>query len=278
MRKLIPALLLLALAPAAIADTALRVMSFNVRFPSPNDGPNVWDARRDIMVGVIRRYKPDLIGTQELYRSQGDYIVQKLPAYTWFGLSRRGNQEDEHMGVFYRRSRLELLDSGNFWLSETPGVPGSMSWGVSLPRMVTWAEFRDKRTGKHFRYFNTHFPHRQQDDEARQHCARLILERIQALPAETTVLMTGDFNSDISAEPHRILASALTDAWQQVSKPSGPRATFHRFTGRPAALRRIDWILYRGNLTPRKVETITYNRKGRYPSDHFPVLAVFNWR
>lgn len=274
MRKFLPALILLALAPAAVG-AELRVMSFNVRFPSPNDGPDVWEARRDIMVKVIRRYKPDLIGTQELYQLQGDYIAGKLPGYSWFGLSRRGNHEDEHMGVFYRRSRLEVLDSGNFWLSETPETPGSRSWGMFLPRMVTWGEFRDKKTGRQFRFFNTHFPYREQDDVARQHCARLIVERVRALPPETTVIMTGDFNSDVSAEPHRILTTALTDAWQQMRNAAGPRATFHRFTGKPAALGRIDWILYRGELAPQSVKTITDNRNGRYPSDHFPVLAVF---
>ena len=129
---------------------ALRVMSFNIRLPSPNDGPNVWENRRDILVETIRRKTPDLIGTQELFYTQGQYIVDRLPEYTWFGMSRRGNHEDEHMRVFYKKGKLRLLESGNFWLSESPEKPGSMSWNVSLPRMVTWALFELPSSGRRF--------------------------------------------------------------------------------------------------------------------------------
>jgi endonuclease/exonuclease/phosphatase family metal-dependent hydrolase len=115
----------------------MKVMTFNVRYPNPGDGRNRWEERRDLVVKTIRDAAPDLIGTQELYHVQGQYIVEKAPEYAWFGLSRRGNQADEHLGIFYRKARLVLLDSGNFWLSATPEMPGSISWGMSLPRMVT---------------------------------------------------------------------------------------------------------------------------------------------
>jgi hypothetical protein len=82
-----------------------------------------------------------VVGTQELFYIQGEYIVRNLPEYEWFGNSRRGNREDEHMGIFYKRSKLRLIEAGNFWLSETPEVAGSQAWGATLPRMVTWALF-----------------------------------------------------------------------------------------------------------------------------------------
>jgi endonuclease/exonuclease/phosphatase family metal-dependent hydrolase len=272
-------LLLAALVGAsAFAADALSVMSFNVRYPNPKDGPDVWEARRDILVSVIRDKQPDLVGTQELFQLQGDYIVAKLPEYAWFGLSRRGNHEDEHMGVFYRKSRLELLDSGNYWLSETPEVAGSQSWAVSLPRMVTWGDFRDRANGRKFRFLNTHFPHRREDEEARKQCARVIVEKLKTLPPDTTVVLTGDFNTDISSEAHSTLAAHLKDAWKEAPDPAGPTGTFHGFKGTPRGSARIDWIFYRGPLVPRKAETITFNENGRYPSDHFPVLLRFEWK
>jgi endonuclease/exonuclease/phosphatase family metal-dependent hydrolase len=270
--------LLAATLPACAASGTLDVMTFNVRYPAPGDGPNAWEARRDILVSVIRDRQPDVVGTQELFQVQGDYIVSKLPEYAWFGLSRRGNHEDEHMGVFYRKSRLELLDSGNYWLSETPDRPGSMSWGVSLPRMVTWAEFRDRASGRRFRFLNTHFPHRREDEEARKQCARVIVEKLKALPAATTVVLTGDFNTDIASEAHEVLAGTLRDAWKEMQDPTGPMPTFHGFKGTPRGSARIDWILYRGPLAPVRAETITANENGRYPSDHFPVSIRFEWK
>src|SRR3546814_15293377 len=99
-------------------------MSFNVRWPSPDDGANVWAKRRDLFVDTIRKAHPDVIGTQELYKLQADYVLKKLPLYNWFGIDRRGGHADEHMGLFYRRARLTLVDPGNFRLSETPEEVG----------------------------------------------------------------------------------------------------------------------------------------------------------
>jgi len=202
--------LTLVLAAPGYAQT-LSVMSFNVRYPSPNDGPNIWENRRDILVETIRLKDPDLLGTQELFYSQGQYIAEKLPEYTWFGISRRGNHEDEHMGVFYKKSKLKLIDSGNFWLSETPEVPGSMSWDVSLPRMVTWGIFEIVVTGRRFAYYNTHFPHRRQDHQARIECARVIAQRMRTLPPDLPFIITGDFNAQAGEQVYRILVPPLKD-------------------------------------------------------------------
>lgn len=257
-----------------LSAQTLRVMSFNVRLPVASDGPNRWEQRRDLMVRTIREQRPDVMGTQELYKLQGDYIVGKLPDYTWFGEGRYGGDRDEHMGVFYRRDRLRVLDSGNFWLSDTPDVPGSISWGHPLPRMVTWAHFEDRRNGRRFYYFNTHFPYRDQDTDARNRAAKEILARIAKLPAGTPVVLTGDFNTDPASEVHALLTGALRDARQAVAHPAGPEATFHNFTGTPD--RRIDWILVRG-FTPTRYETVTTHEGARYPSDHFAVVTDLKW-
>jgi endonuclease/exonuclease/phosphatase family metal-dependent hydrolase len=273
-------LLFLSLFPfLAQGADSLRVMTFNVRLPLQSDGVNSWDNRRDIFVETVRKRAPDLMGTQELYALQAEYIVEKLPQYTWFGLSRRGNHEDEHMGVFYLKDRLKPVESGNYWLSETPEVPGSSSWGIPYIRMVTWALFEDLKTGRRFFYYNTHFPHREvEDEQARLNCANIIVDRLLARPPGETLVMTGDFNTDGESATHEIITGKVgfKDAWIEAASKSGPLGTFHEFKGVPG--RRIDWILYRGSLRLASVETITDNQDGRYPSDHFPVLAVFEWQ
>lgn len=268
------ALAALVLAPAAAES--LRVMSFNVRYPSKGDGENVWERRRDLLAATIREKHPDVFGTQELYREQGEYIAAQLPGYAWFGVSRRGNRTDEHMGVFYKKDALKLVESGNFWLSETPETPGSMSWDVSLPRMVTWGLF-ETRGGKKFYFYNTHFPHRREDAAARLKCAGLIAGRIEALPAATPVILTGDFNAPAGGDAYATLTAGLKDAWKTAARRAGPEGTFNGFKGVSTGPR-IDWILYRGPLEAVEAATITRNEDGRYPSDHFPVMAVFEYR
>lgn len=264
------------LALAALAGAAdLTVLSFNVRYPNPKDGDNRWEVRRDLLVDTIRASDPDLIGTQELFKLQGDYIVEKLPPYAWFGLGRRGDSEDEHMGVFYRKPRLKLIDSGHHWLSETPDKPGSMSWNINLARMLTWGLFEDLKDQRRFYFLNTHLPHRGQDEEARTQCARVIAAWMAKLPPQFPVILSGDFNTGVTSEAYRTLTDRLKDARSGLSDPAGEIGTFHGFTGKPGR-ERIDWILYRG-FTPRRFRTITSNQDSRYPSDHFPVEAVLGW-
>jgi endonuclease/exonuclease/phosphatase family metal-dependent hydrolase len=264
---------LFAFAACCLLAADLRVMTFNVRYPNPSDGEDFWEKRKDFLVGTVRRHKPDVMGTQELFHIQGEYIVAQLPEYAWFGVSRRGNKEDEHMGVFYRKDRLKPVETGNFWLSETPETPGSSAWGMSLPRMVTWAVFEDLKTKKRFTYYNTHFAHRGQvDAEARRRSAELIASR---LPKDGPFVLTGDFNAAAGdSTAYSALVPALTDAWVAAKKKTGPEGTFHGFKGTPGKAR-IDWILFRAPWKVKSAATLTDSRNGRYPSDHFPVLAVF---
>lgn len=252
------------------APSALKVMAFNVRLPAETDAGNRWEARRELAAKTLRDTAPDLIGTQELFKTQGDYLVSQLPDYAWFGQGRRGGDGDEHMGVFYRKDRLRVLASGDFWLSDTPEVAGSISWGHPFPRMVTWAQFERIADGRRFYFFNTHLPYRAEDDEARLRGARLLLQRIAALPADAEVIVTGDFNTKPDSAVHAELTTRLEDAWTQAPRRSGPEATFHNFTG--TADRRIDWILVRG-FKVDSATTIDAHDAGRYPSDHFPVLV-----
>jgi endonuclease/exonuclease/phosphatase family metal-dependent hydrolase len=267
------------LALAALAATlapaeTLRVMSFNVRCPSPGDGANVWSARRDLFVETVRSRHPDVMGTQELFFEQGQYVAEKLPDYAWFGLSRRGNHEDEHMGVFYRKSALRLLDSGDFWLSPTPEKPASMDWKMDLPRMVTWGLFETVATGRRFLLLNTHFPHREADEAARQKCARLLAMRIGIQDETLPILITGDFNAPVDGPTYQALIPGLHDAWKEAATRTGPVGSFHGFKGTPRG-DRIDWILFRAPWRVTTVETITDHKENVYPSDHLPVLAVF---
>jgi len=261
------------LAYAALKQRGLRVMSFNVRLPIESDGPNRWAARRDLFVETIRRSDPDIIGTQELWKIQGDYVVERLPQFSWFGIDRRGGHGDEHMGVFFRRDRMKVIDLGSFWLSDTPNVPGSISWGHLYPRMATWGLF-ETVAGQRFWLINTHFPYRAEDEAARSKSAAAIAEWVARRPAGEMVVLTGDFNTGPESEAHRILSAGLADAWVAAPKRTGPEGTFHGFSGTPG--KRIDWVMARG-LTPVAVETVDFGRGGRFPSDHFPVVADYRW-
>lgn len=271
--RIVLALTLVASA-APVSAQSLRVMTFNVRLPVAADGENRWEARRELMADTIRRHRPDLIGTQELHKPQGDFLIERLNGYAWFGRDRRGGANDEHVGVFYRARVLKIVESGDFWLSDTPEVPGSITWGNLYPRLTTWALFEHRSSHRRFYVYNTHLPYREEDEAARIRCAELILAHLARQPQDVPAIVMGDFNTSPDSRVHALLSASLRDAWLEAPERLGPAATFHAFTGR--AERRIDWIFARGLLARRAV-TVIDARDGHYPSDHFPVFVDYRW-
>jgi len=260
-------------APAGENAEELYVMTFNLRYASPTP-PNAWFQRRPVMQQLIRKESPDLIGTQEGLYEQLKDIASELPAYDWIGLGREGGSRGEFMAVFYRKDRLEPLEFDHFWLSDTPRLVGSKSWGNTLPRMVTWVKFRDRVTGRQFYFFNTHFDHESQ--ESREKSASLLLARVKELDAELPMLVAGDFNAEAGANKvYDILVNeeALADTWTAALQRGEAVGTFHDYRGPTKGGARIDWILSGGPVRTIRTEVVTFARNGQYPSDHFPVVA-----
>lgn len=257
------------------APVDLKIMSFNLRYGTAKDGENAWPKRCDIVVDTIRAQAPDLIGSQECLDFQAEYIVEKLPEYAWFGVSRKQSMKDEMAAVFYRKSLLVPIEAETFWLSETPEVVESKSWDSSLPRTATRIRFYHRESRGFFTFFNTHLDH--MGVEARKKGAELIVSRAAALPADMPVIVTGDFNcfGGNSVPWQTFVDGGFQDAWQLAKERSGPDVTFHDFSGKPGvgADGRIDWIMIRGAAEVAVCETLTTNKDGRYPSDHFPVRA-----
>src|SRR5262245_57291996 len=211
LRRLILVLLsfLLYVPTTNLADeraSAVRVMSFNIRYGTANDGDNHWEKRKDFLIEAIKAFNPDLLGTQETLAFQRDYIASRLPQYDVLGVGRDdGRESGEMTALYYNRKRFERLDSGHFWLRETPEQAGSKSWDTALTRMVTWVKLTDRLQpkAKPILFFNTHFDHR--GHQARLESARLLHRRVVEMSKTCRVIITGDFNEGEGSEPYRAL-------------------------------------------------------------------------
>jgi endonuclease/exonuclease/phosphatase family metal-dependent hydrolase len=269
------------LAMAQPSASELRVMTFNVRVKIFLDTfTNPWDSRKDFLIQTVREFDPDVLGTQECLAEQADYIRENLPEYGFVGVGRNdGKRSGEMVGVFYRNSRFELVDSGNFWLSSHPDQPGSRYWDALFPRIVTWVKLKPRDGAATFCIFNTHFD--VLGPWARYESAKLLRRKILELAPDMPCIVMGDFNSNASpkSRPYReLLAKSprleLTDAFRQVHPTAAKNeGTLHDFSGSQRG-RRIDWIMTTPQFTPVAVTIIHDSRRGKYPSDHFPVGAV----
>lgn len=259
----------------------LRVMTFNIRYDEPRDKENAWPNRRKLVASMIRFHHADLVGVQEALKRQLDDLSEWLPDYAWVGVGRAdGKAGGEFSAILYRKSRFSVLESATFWLSETPHIP-SKSWDAALPRIVTWVKFRDKQTGKIFFHFNTHFDHRGM--RAREESAQLLLRRIELLARRLPAVVTGDFNFTESSYAYEILTAKGTDSKNEtlalrdgryLSEHGhyGPTSTFNEFKALVPNMK-IDYVFVKGNVRVLQHGALSDTWDGRFPSDHFPVLA-----
>lgn len=264
-----------------MSDAHLTVATFNLRVDAGARTPaQAWTVRRPLVSASIRRCAPDILGTQEGLFSQLQDLRQDLPEYRFIGQGREGGSRGEFVAIFYRSDRFAPVAEGNFWLSDTPDVPGSSTWGNCYKRMATWAQFSDRLSQRELMVLNTHWDH--EVPAARDKSAGLIRERILRWPAGLPVVVTGDFNAVADADPsYRLMMQDgfLHDTWTTAAaRPGDPVLnTFHDFQPPRRESRRIDWILTRGPLRTVSVEIVNDTDGDRCPSDHFPVVARLNY-
>jgi endonuclease/exonuclease/phosphatase family metal-dependent hydrolase len=259
---------------APLQGPALRVMSFNIRVDTPSDGPHVWANRRDLVAATMRFHQADLIGVQESYRHMTDDLQHRLRGFRWIGV---GTSDGREAGVanpiFWRDSRLELLSWETRWLSPTPEVPGSVGWESMFPRAVTAAIFRERGTGAELHVFNAHFDHH--SSPARLESARIISAMVNELPADTRVIVMGDFNCGPDSEPLQELQHSPLRQGRECSEHGhyGPTGSFTGFSGPQYTGPLIDHILVSPALKVQQYAVLPDHADGHLPSDHFPVLA-----
>ncbi len=257
----------------------VRVMTFNIRYNNPGDGPNAWPHRRDMAADLIRA-NADLAGLQEAQLDQIRDLEQRLPEFAWYGVGRNdGKEAGEFCPVFYRRDRFELLQQETHWLSETPDTPGSKGWDTAITRLVTIVRLRDRRTDGEFCLLNTHLDH--VGELARQNGAALIRKYVGQLDGQPPVVVTGDFNCVPEQKPYQMMtaaddqqpASNLVDTRSIAQQPAlGPDSTWNGFR-EIVPQRRIDFIFARPGTTVERHRTLDDRVQDRFPSDHLPVVA-----
>lgn len=263
----------------------LRVMTFNIRNGAADDGANSWDHRQSLVFELLRAENCAVVGLQEAFRFQLDAIVSALPQYGVVGVGRDdGKERGEFAAILYQERRLRLLDGQTFWLSDTPEVIASKSWGNTITRICTWAHFEEKASGQRFYVFNVHLDHR--SESSRFHAVELIAGRIAARADPDPVILLGDFNAGEETDELRFLRGEIPgptaprtlrsgwfDTFRALHAKTTYSGTFNRFTGFRKGPK-IDYILTQPQAGyVLEAYILDWNRRGRYPSDHFPVVA-----
>jgi len=268
----------MAQAPARPASEPLAVMSFNIRLGTANDGDNHWTLRRQMLFDLLREQNADIVGLQEAFRFQIEEILAAVPGYGVVGVGRDdGRAGGETSAILFKTTRLHVAESGTFWFSDTPDVPGTRTWGNRYNRVSSWARFID-RDGTAFYHYNLHLDHESQP--SRERSVDLLLQRIgaRAFPDEP-VVVTGDFNvGETNPALLRLVGTAgqpgpLVDSFRLLHPDATEVGTFTAFTFGRTDGDKIDYVLVQPGTKVLAAGIVRTNRDGRYPSDHFPVVA-----
>ena len=249
-------------------NEGLKVMSYNIRLGSAQDGTNSWALRYSATEEMLKDQKPDVFGVQEALEYQIRYI-EDMCGYESVGVGREdGKAEGEHMSIFWNKKTLKMLKWGTFWLSETPQKP-SMGWDAACFRTATWALMKDKRTGKKFYFVNTHLDHK--GAEAQKNGLNLIMDKIAEINAEgLPMVLTGDFNMEPS-NPNLAELDARMQSARKIAAQTDSHATYNGW-GKSSTM--IDYIYVSGFSSCPEYQTVTKRYKDRkFISDHYPIFA-----
>jgi endonuclease/exonuclease/phosphatase family metal-dependent hydrolase len=271
--------LLTSAADATPRQVNLRVMTFNVRFDFPNDGRNRWNNRRDLVAQTILGSQAQLVCIQEDKEDQVADLEERMEGFSFVGVGRNATGSGERNSIAYSDEHLQLIESGDFWLSDTPLEPGSNTWGDRYPRKATWAVLETRtRSEKRLLVLNTHLPEGD-DDSLRRRGVEVIRDWLQnALSGrsarDVTAIVCGDWNDDEESHCRRMLTEEwdLRDTWAEADPDDRWPGTYNAFRG-ATTRQRIDWILVRGPVATLAADKLEDNDNGRYPSDHYPVIA-----
>ncbi len=256
----------------------LKAMSFNIRYGTAKDGENHWDARKAFLVDVLREERADVVGLQEALYSQIEYIVQALPEYAVVGVGRDdGVRAGEHTAILYRRSTLSVSRSDTFWFSDTPERVASTSWGNTITRICTWAQFATTQ-GQPLYVYNVHLDH--QSQPSRERSVALLRARVAGRDPKAPAIVMGDFNAGEKnpAVTAMLDGGAFRDSFRTRHPDAAPVGTFTGFKSGQVGGDKIDHVFVTAEWDVVDAAIVRTARNDRYPSDHFPVTATLRLR
>lgn len=247
------------------------IASFNIRMDTPKDSLDAWDYRKDMVNGLIEFHDLDIVGVQEGFIHQLKDIL-RIKRFRYVGVGRDdGKDAGEHCAIFYDVNKFEVLDKGDFWYSETPEIPGKGWDAECCNRICSWVKLKDKKNGKSFYVFNSHFDH--QGKIARIESAKLMVKKIAEIAHGAPVIAMGDFNSTPDSEQIATINGALSDSFKITKTPAyGPVGTTNQFNWDAPMKQRIDYIFVNKSVDVLKYATLVDALHKRFPSDHLPVV------
>ena len=250
----------------------INIMTYNIRLDTEADGINMWDNRKEGIVSLIKEEDVDILGIQEGLPDQVNYLSDQLKDYNFISEGRDGGNNGEYSAIYYKKEKMNLIETETFWLSETPEIP-SIGWDAAINRIVTLGIFKIKKSKKELIVYNTHFDHI--GKIAREKSVGVILNHIKENDFQNRPLIVmGDFNLSPEDLPIELLSKELNDSFK-LYPVKNPVGTFNGFDLDSKLLDRIDYIFTKNVKITNYKHLDKKLSSGLWPSDHLPILITY---
>jgi endonuclease/exonuclease/phosphatase family metal-dependent hydrolase len=253
-----------------------RIISSNIRFDNPKDKKHQWKFRKKILSKRIENFEPDLVATQEGRKPQINELNKLLTNLSLTDQHRDWITERMYPCIFINKKRIKLIESGDFWLSKTPYVPGSKSFKSAFPRLCTWIKGIFIEVNRPFIFMNCHLDHIKSSTRKEQ--LKVLIEELKKINNSSyPIILAGDFNDSPYSDSRKMIDTLLPqlyDPWINFHLPE--ETSHHNFDGKNSNGSRIDWVLLDESLSALNIFMDKERETGIYPSDHFPIKIEFS--
>ena len=255
------------------SSQSIKIATYNLRYANTTDIGNLWTERKYAVVALIQYHQFELFGVQEAVKLQLEDLKTAMPAFDYYGVGRDdGQSAGEHSSIFYKRERFDLMDKGDFWLSQTPEKPG-FGWDSKFNRICSWVKLKDKKSKKIFFVFNAHYDH--QGMVARVESSKLVLEKINSIAGDQPVVFMGDLNGGRETAWYLSLVNSgiISDSYSLTAAPYQLSGSFNGFNTTAVGKDVIDHVFISKQFKSMRWAVLTDTYFGKYPSDHFPIAV-----
>ena len=260
----------------AVSTQDVTIMSYNVKISG--DGLRSPDKRVKHITDTIKEKAPDSFGLQEADKAWVERIAPLVSDYAHIEKYRDdGVAEGESSAIFYLKDKYDLVESGHFWLSETPDEP-SLGWDAACNRICSYAILRNKTTGFVYAHFNVHFDH--VGNVAQAESVALISKKIAEIAPDIPVVLTGDFNVPEGSDNYNNLLECGLKDTKYLAEKYDDHATYHGYHVVMTSTKPIDFVFVNGYVSSVKSSKIDSGFIDHiFASDHFPItveMTLFN--
>ena len=237
-----------------------KIISLNIRCCDDKDGNSIAE-RAPRLAEIMGKYDADIIGFQEFTVPWEKEIEKFYPEYEMYN-KYRSVHELESAPILWKKGMFECLDTGYFWLSDTPEVE-SRGWDslYNCWRMCEYVILKHIESGKVFTYMNTHFGF---GDKGQVDSANLIYEYSKKISQNPTFI-TGDFNMRPTTLGYAEMVKHFTDVNSVTANDR--RTTYHGYGKTDDA--HIDYCFVDDKVKPVSLKIIDETIEGKFPTDHY---------